>query len=63
MSQPVGESSEGSTRQHIMENTYGSCPIADVKVNNKTMRSLLDTGAEVSTIAECFYHQHLKENN
>ena len=49
------------SREHILRNTVGSCPILDVTVNGRAvMRSLLDSGAEVSTMAESFFRKHLK---
>ena len=37
----------------------GECPDVEVSVGNTTLRCLLDTGAQVSTITESFYKEHL----
>ena len=50
---------EGGERGSIVSNAIGKCPEASVKVGDVELRSLLDSGAQVSTITERFYREHL----
>ena len=59
MGQAAGGDFTDSLRLHIMNNTFGACPVLQVIVNNQSMNSLLDTGAEVSTITQSFCDQFL----
>ena len=47
------------TSNEIYRNAIGKCPLVDVLVNDKEVKCLLDTGAEVSTLTEDFYKNNL----
>ena len=42
-----------------MEKAIGKCPVVEVRVSGQSANCLLDTGAEVSTITEGFFRNHL----
>ncbi|CAC5418357.1 unnamed protein product [Mytilus coruscus] len=48
-------------RDNTLKTTVGVCPKANVEVNGIKMCSLLDTGAQVSTMTESFYRNHMAD--
>ena len=56
MSQTAGLAREGSS---IVAKAIGKCPDATIEVGGVRVKCLLDTGAQVSTLTESFYKQHL----
>lgn len=49
--------------QHsVLEKAVGECPEITVKLGSFEVRCLLDTGAEVSTITESFFLEHLAQD-
>lgn len=55
-SHKVGVSSNRSV-DSLLHRAVGSCPEADVQIGNVSMRCLLDTGAQVSTVTESFFNK------
>ena len=43
----------------LLNRAIGTCPEADVMMDGVGIRCLLDTGAQVSTVTETFYREHL----
>lgn len=56
MSPAVGEHISGGS---IIAQAIGDCPEVRVRVDDVDVRCLIDTGAEVSTVTESFYMEHL----
>ena len=56
----MGEHISGGS---VIANAIGDCPEVRVKVGDVDVRCLIDTGAEVSTITESFYMEHLAPGN
>ena len=54
----MNEANSGST----LERMVGGCPEATIVVMGAEVRCLLDTGAQVSTLTESYYRQHLEPN-
>ncbi|KAI0216873.1 hypothetical protein LSAT2_031175 [Lamellibrachia satsuma] len=54
-----GELKDPSDVEALMEKAIGKCPVAEVKVSGQSANGLLDTGAEVSTITEGYFRNHL----
>ena len=52
------EDSANTTEQKVFK-TSAKCPTTTIKVHGNDFTCLLDTGSEVSTISESFYHKHL----
>ena len=55
-------SSEGKRRfgqQELIDKLVGKSPTAEIRINGRKINCLLDTGAEVSTVTESFYNEHL----
>ena len=52
------EDSAKTTQQKVFK-TSATCPTTTIKVYGNDFTCLLDTGSEVSTISESFYHKHL----
>ena len=48
-----------NTTQHKVFKTSAKCPTTTIKLHGNDFTCLLDTGSEVSTISESFYHKHL----
>ncbi|KAK3703901.1 hypothetical protein QZH41_009140 [Actinostola sp. cb2023] len=44
---------------YLVEHLAGNCPEVRVRVGDVDVRCLIDTGAEVSTVTESFYKEHL----
>ena len=42
-----------------MERAISKCPVVKVNVSGQSINCLLDTGAEVSTLTEEFFRNHL----
>jgi len=61
VSRAVGGEGQGSTQEKMfMDKTVGDCPFVTVKMGGVSVKSLLDTGSQVSTVTEEFYIKHLK---
>lgn len=45
----------------IIDNVVGSCPEVNVRLGGVQVSCLIDTGAEVSTITESFFKEHLSQ--
>lgn len=54
-----GELEDPSDVEAVMERAIGKCPVVEVVVGGHSAKCLLDTGAEVSTITEGFFRNHL----
>ena len=52
------EDSANIAKQKIFK-TSAKCPTTTIKLHGNDFTCLLDTGSEVSTISESFYHNHL----
>ncbi|XP_056609057.1 uncharacterized protein LOC130426352 [Triplophysa dalaica] len=48
----------GTSRDRFFERAVGTCPMVDLKIKGVSVSSLLDTGSQVSTIAESFFREH-----
>lgn len=57
-SQPVDSSVFNA---EIFNNITGKCPEVDIEIENQPIRSLIDTGSQVSTISESFSNNLLKQ--
>jgi hypothetical protein len=44
----------------MLDRAIGKCPTAVVKFGNVELKSLLDSGAQVSTMTESFFREHLQ---
>ncbi|CAH3179231.1 unnamed protein product [Porites lobata] len=44
----------------VYERAVGSCPVTTVKLGGVHVRCLLDSGSQVSTIAESFFNKHFR---
>ncbi len=53
--------SESSRSQRKLERLVGPRNEADIKVDGETCRSLIDSGSQVTTIANSYYEEHLSE--
>ena len=54
-----GELEDPSYVEAVMEKVIGKCPVVEVGMDGCSVKCLLDTGAEVSTITEKFFRKHL----
>jgi hypothetical protein len=45
----------------ILNNITGKCPEVDIEIENQLIKSLIDTGSQVSTISESFFNNLLKQ--
>ena len=54
-----GELKDPSDVEALMEKAIGKCLVVEVKVSGQLANCLLNTGAEVSTITEGFFRNHL----
>ena len=54
-----GELEDPSDVEVVMEKVIGKCPVVEVGMGGCFVKCLLDTGAEVSTITEKFFRNHL----
>ncbi len=52
-----------SSKPRIDARLVGRCPQGTIKIGGKEGRCVLDSGAEVSTIMESFYREHLSVND
>lgn len=43
------------TRERLFERAMGKCPVVEVEVARVLVKTLLDTGSQVSTISESFF--------
>jgi len=57
MSPAVGEHISGGST--LIAQAIGDCPEAVVRVGDVDIKCLIDTGAQVSTVTETFYKEHL----
>ena len=55
----VGELEDPSDVEALMERAISKCPVVKVNVSGQSINCLLDTGAEVSTLTEGFFRNHL----
>ncbi len=47
------------TQEQLVGKIIGTCPETEVVLGNVPLRCLIDTGAEVSTVTEAFFREHL----
>lgn len=63
MSQAMRGKPEGSkntlTKERFLEHAVGECPEVDIQIGGVPLKCLLDTGSNVSTLAESFFRDHL----
>ena len=45
----------------VISRAVGECPEAQISIGGVTMTCLIDTGAQVSTVTETFFHEHLDD--
>lgn len=53
-------SKEALTKEHFLEHAVGQCPEVDIQIGGVSLRCLLDTGSNVSTLTESFFRNHLQ---
>ncbi len=54
-----GSSSSPLTKERFLERAVGQCPEVEISIGGKSVKCLLDTGSNVSTLAESFFREHL----
>lgn len=47
------------TKEHFLRNAVGKCPIVDIQIGGVPLQCLIDSGSNVSTLAESFFRNHL----
>lgn len=47
------------TKERFLERAVGKCPEVDICIGGVPVRCLIDTGSNVSTLAESFFREHL----
>ena len=56
----TGLPEEVPSRDDVFSRAVGKCPIANVKLGGVLVPCLLDSGSEVSTITESFFHENFR---
>ncbi len=54
-----GSSSSPLTKERFLERAVGQCPEVEISIGGKSVKCLLDTGSNVSTLADSFFREHL----
>ncbi len=54
-----GTSSSPLTKERFLERAVGQCPEVEISIGGKLVKCLLDTGSNVSTLAESFFREHI----
>lgn len=57
--QTVDSNKIDQSRDRLLRQAVGKCPVVDHKIGGVTVSCLLDTGSQVSTITEGFFREHL----
>lgn len=58
----LSEQQQGSTTRKVdLEKIVGTCPTVTVSMNGVSVKCLLDSGSQVSTITESFYDTHFSQ--
>lgn len=46
-------------KEHFLEHAVDQCPEAEIKIGERSVKCLLNTGSNVRTLAESFFRKHL----
>lgn len=56
---PEGSRCSKLTKERFLERAVGKCPEVDIHIDGVSVRCLLDTGSNVSTLTESFFRENL----
>lgn len=56
---PEGSNNSPLTKERFLERAVGTCPEVTIYIGGEPVCCLLDTGSNVSTLAESFFREHL----